>query len=84
MREPGARKDDHYVAQHPDIVVLDDAAYAIYFVHPFGKKHVKPGKHRSVLQMAKLECRDGRLTAVRDEPFAIDLKPPKEGRYHGE
>jgi len=84
MREPGIRKDDNYVAQHPDVVVLADTAYIVYFVHPFGKKHVEPDKHRSVLQAAKLDVRDGRLTAIRNEPFAFDLKPPKEGLYHGE
>ncbi len=84
MQTPGARKDDNYVAQHPDVVVLDDAAYIVYFVHPFGKKHVEPDKHRSVLQAAKLEARDGKLVALRDEPFAFTLSAPREGLYHGE
>lgn len=84
MRQPGTRKDDNYVAQHPDVVVLDGAAYIVYFVHPFGKKHIEPDKHRSVLQAAALEVRDGKLTALRDEPFAFNLTAPGDGLYHGE
>jgi len=83
MREPGIRSDDNYVAQHPDVVVLEDAAYIVYFVHPFGAKHVEPDKHRSVLQAAKIEVRDGRLLAVRDDPFPFFLAAPKDGLYHG-
>ncbi len=84
MRQPGKRPGDNYVAQHPDVVVLGDAAYIVYFVHPYGRNHVEPGKHRSVLQVAKLEVRDGKMTALRDEPFRFDLTPPLAGLYHGE
>ncbi len=84
MWEPGKRLDDNYRAQHPDVVVLENAAYIVYFVHPFGEKHTEPDKHRSVIQAAKLEVRDGTLVAFRDEPFTFSLTPPRDGRYHGE
>lgn len=84
MQGAGKRRDDNWAAQHPDVVVLGDTAYVLYFVHPFGDKHVEPGKHRSVLQIAQLETRDGRLAAVRDEPFALNLVEPPQGLYHGE
>lgn len=84
MREPGTRPDDNYAAQHPDVVVLENAAYIVYFVHPFGKKHVEPDKHRSVIQAAKLETRDGDLIAIRDATFPFNLIPPQNGLYHGE
>jgi sucrose-6-phosphate hydrolase SacC (GH32 family) len=84
MHDAGSRKDDDYVAQHPDVIVLDQSTYIVYFVHPYGKEHVEPGKHRSVLQIAKLEVRDGLLTAVRNDPFNLELTPPQAGLYHGE
>jgi len=83
MWEAGKRPDDNYRAQHPDVVVLDNAAYIVYFVHPHGARHTEPDKHRSVIQAAQLEVRDGRLVALRDEPFPFDLTPPRDGRYHG-
>ena len=84
MREKGTRKDDNWSAQHPDVIVLGDTAYMVYFVHPYGKEHVEPGKRRSVIQIAKLEVRDGQLIAVRDTPFALNLAAPSGGLYHGE
>jgi hypothetical protein len=27
---------------------------------------------------------DGKLAAMRDEPFHFELTPPQEGLYHGE
>lgn len=84
MRKPGNRPDDNYAAQHPDVVVLADAAYVVYFVHPFGKKHTESDKHRSVLQAAKLEVQEDKLVAVRDKPFEFRLTPPRDGLYHGE
>ncbi len=84
MWEPGTRPDDNYHAQHPDVVVLENTAYIIYFVHPFGERHTEPDKHRSVIQVAKLEVRDGALIALREEPFKFDLMSPRDGKYHGE
>lgn len=84
MQEPGTRKDDNYVAQHPDVVILGDNAYIVYFVHPFGKKHVEPDKHRSVLQAAVLEVHDRKLVAIRNDAFDFNLAPPANGLYHGE
>lgn len=84
MWEPDNRPDDNYRAQHPDVVVLKDACYIFYFVHPFGERHTEPDKHRSVIQVAKLEVRDGTLIALRDESFTFGLTAPSDGRYHGE
>ena len=77
MQKPGTRKDDGFVAQHPDLWVQGDEAFIFYFVHPFGKKHVEPGKHRSVVQVARLLVANGRLVAERDTPFAYALRPPE-------
>lgn len=78
MQEPGKRPEDGAVAQHPDVLIAKDAAYIFYFVHPFGPRHPEPDKHCSVLQAAKLEAREGQLTALRDEPFDFWLLPQKD------
>ncbi len=76
LQAPGARPCDGAVAQHPDALEQGDHAYLVYFVHPFGARHTEPGKHRSVLQIARLCVADGQLIAERDEPFRLELIPP--------
>ncbi|MBX7259273.1 MAG: NPCBM/NEW2 domain-containing protein [Candidatus Hydrogenedentes bacterium] len=76
MREPGQRRDDGGVAQHVDVWVQGEQAYIVYFTHPYGKQHVEPDKHRSVLQVAPLSVKDGVLEADRDTPFEFVLQPP--------
>jgi hypothetical protein len=74
---PGRRPDDGDIGRHGEVVVQGPAAYIFYFTHPFGPKaHLEPGKHRSALQVARLELRDGRLTCDRDKPISLDLGPP--------
>jgi hypothetical protein len=74
---PGKRRDDGDIGRHGEVVVQGPEAYLFYFTHPFGRKeHTEPGKHRSALQVARLELRDGRLVCDRDAPFALDLGPP--------
>ncbi len=78
MQSPGTRRDDGACAQHADVLVQGDHAYIVYFVHPFGKKHVEPDKHRSVLQIARLHVEEDRLIAQRGTPFVLELNPPEE------
>jgi hypothetical protein len=74
---PGKRPDDADIGRHGEVVVQGPDAYIFYFTHPFGPKaHVEPGKHRSSLQVARLELRDGVLTCDRDKPFPLELVPP--------
>ncbi len=74
---PGTRPDDGDIGRHGEVVVQGAEAYLFYFTHPFGPKaHTEPGKHRSSLQVARLEFRDGALTCDRDMPFALALLPP--------
>jgi hypothetical protein len=37
-----------------------------------------------MLQATRLETHGGQLTALRDEPFLFELRPPPAGVYHGE
>jgi alpha-galactosidase len=74
---PGTRPDDADLGRHGEVVVQGPDAYLFYFTHPFGpKEHVEPGKHRSSLQVAKLELAAGVLVCDRDKPFDLDLQPP--------
>jgi hypothetical protein len=74
---PGKRPDDGDIGRHGEVVVQGPEAYIFYFTHPAGPKaHTEPGKHRSSLQVARLELRDGRLVCERDAPFPLDLGPP--------
>ena len=74
---PGSRPDDGDIARHGEVIVQGTDAYLFYFTHPYGPKdHVQPGKHRSSLQVAKLELVDGKLVCDRNEPFDLELGPP--------
>ena len=74
---PGNRPDDGDIGRHGEVVVQGPEAYIFYFTHPAGPKaHQKPGKHRSSLQVARLELKDGLLVCDRDAPFALELGPP--------
>jgi hypothetical protein len=74
---PGKRPDDGDLGRHGEVVVQGPEAYLFYFTHPFGPKaHQEPGQHRSSLQVARLELKDGRLACDRDAPFPLELGPP--------
>ncbi|HSA96355.1 MAG TPA: hypothetical protein VLJ16_09900, partial [Acidobacteriota bacterium] len=74
---PGRRRDDGDIGRHGEVVVQGPNAYLFYFTHPYGPKaHTEPGKHRSSIQVARLELRDGLLTCDRDKPFPLELVPP--------
>jgi len=74
---PGRRPDDGDIGRHGEVVVQGPDAYIFYFTHPFGPKvHTEPGKHRSSLQVARLEIKSGTLVCDRDAAFPLDLGPP--------
>ena len=74
---PGTRPDDADIGRHGEVVVQGGEAYIFYFTHPFGPKdHTEPGKHRSSLQVARLELDRGVLVCDRNKPFELGLGPP--------
>ena len=74
---PGTRPDDADIGRHGEVLVQGPDAFLFYFTHPFGPKdHVQPGKHRSSLQVAKLEFADGKIACDRNKPFDLELGPP--------
>jgi hypothetical protein len=73
----GTRPDDADLGRHGEVVVQGPEAYLFYFTHPFGAKdHTQPGKHRSSLQVVRLELAGGLIACDRNAPFDLDLKPP--------
>lgn len=82
LREPGTRIDDSSIGNHADVLVVNDQAYIFYFVHPEFPKNerrnrVKPLTYkeaRTVLQVAKLEIKDGQLVCDRNADFNLNLK----------
>jgi hypothetical protein len=69
LREPGTGKDDGAKGQHCDVVVSNERAFVIYFVHQ--------NQRVTRLQVAELEYKDGLITCDRNEPTYIKLKPMK-------
>jgi hypothetical protein len=79
----GTRNQDTPTGAHADVVVTGDKAYIFYFTHPGRNVHneeeldrdgcLSYSNKRSVIQVAELVYKDGRLDVVRDEPFDFYL-----------
>ena len=82
MSGPGVRPGDTNRAHHADVLVSGEDAYIFYFTHPLAaRKPENPAEalamRGSCLQAALLKVINGRLTAIRDEPF--DFRLPDAG-----
>lgn len=74
LGDPGRSRTDRAKGQHPDIVVVGDRAFIIYFVHQSGEPEaVKDPRwgRRTVLQIAELRYDNGRLTVDRNRPATL-------------
>ena len=81
------RKDDGSFPHNSDVVELKDKAYLFYYTHPermvgqnerydprlLERIHGEPHLRRSVIQVAELTVKDGKLYGKRDEPFDFYL-----------
>jgi hypothetical protein len=79
LREPGQTPTDRGKGQHADVVVDGDRAYLFYFVHQGGPDLVagdRLSQRRTVMQVAELQYKDGRLTCDRNAPARVLLHPP--------
>ncbi|MBR7719922.1 glycoside hydrolase family protein [Hymenobacter properus] len=80
---PGQGRDDQAIGGHCDVVVNNGRAYVFYFTHP-GRSKANPAPansiaaKRSVIQVATLEFKDGKLTCDRDKPTYVQLLKPKD------
>lgn len=79
LRNPGKTPTDREKGQHADVVVSGDRAFIFYFTHQSGAdanaSDPNSGRH-TVLQVAELKYKDGRLTCDRDEPTYVRLAAP--------
>lgn len=66
--EPGKREKDNVKGSHPGVVVLSERSYVFYFVH-YNPPHPDYRNNRTVLQIAELEFKDGKITCDRDKFF---------------
>ena len=68
LLEPGTRPFDNVRGGHADVFVWKDRAYIVYFVHPFtGEMHP-----HTMIQMAELKIKDGKLVCDRNAEFDFD------------
>ena len=78
LEEGGTGRDDIAMGGHCDVVVSGPRAFVFYFTHPGrSKEHPAPSgsfeSKRSVIQVAELEYRDGRIHCDRNKPVRIRL-----------
>lgn len=77
LADPGKRPTDRAKGQHPDIVVVGDRAWIVYFVHQSGEPEAvrDPRWHRrTVLQIAELREANGILSVDRDAAVVRPLR----------
>jgi len=83
LEAPGMGKDDGAIGGHCDVLVNNGKAYLFYFTHP-GRTKISPASpssvesKRSVIQLAELEYKDGKINCNRNKAVQIDLKSPKK------
>lgn len=78
LAEPGTGPQDHTLARHPSVVVIQDRAFIFYHVEPNRPYPSPPAEKRTVeqkisfLQMAELELNDGQLICDRNKTIRLD------------
>jgi len=80
LAEPGKTPTDRAKGQHADVVVDGDRAFIYYFVHQDNEPETATDpywRQRTVIQVAELVFKDGKLTADRDQAPVFALHPPK-------
>ena len=74
----GTGKDDADIGRHCDVVVSGSRAFLFYFTHPDLQKQDAAVDHwRSSIQVVELHEDKGWLTADRNQPTKIWLRPPR-------
>ena len=79
LGEPGHKATDRAKGQHADVVVDGDRAFIYYFVHQENEPEAATDARwhqRTVIQVAELVFKDGRLEVDRDRDVAFRLKAP--------
>jgi hypothetical protein len=76
LGEPGQKATDRAKGQHADVVVDGDRAFIYYFVHQVNETEAATDarwNQRTVIQVAELVFKDGRLEVDRDRDVAFRL-----------
>ena len=76
LGEPGHKATDRAKGQHADVVVDGDRAFIYYFVHQENEPEAATDarwNQRTVIQVAELVFKDGRLEVDRDRDVAFRL-----------
>jgi hypothetical protein len=76
---PGRTATDRAMGQHPDVVVDGERAFIYYFVHQKNEAEAAADprwNQRTVIQVAELVYKDGRLIVDRDAPLRFRLHAP--------
>jgi hypothetical protein len=79
LGEPGRKATDRAMGQHADVVVDGDRAFIYYFVHQKNEPEARTDprwSQRTVIQVAELIYKDGKLIVDRDADLAFKLHAP--------
>jgi hypothetical protein len=81
LGEPGHKATDRAKGQHADVVVDGERAFIYYFVHQGNETEAKSDQRwnqRTVIQVAELVYKDGKLSADRDANLSFKLHAPSK------
>lgn len=79
LARPGVEPTDRGLGQHPDVLVDGERAFIYYFVHQGAEPQAASDPHwhqRTVIQVAELRYKDGKLSVEREAPVTVRLTPP--------
>lgn len=80
LGEPGRKATDRHKGQHADVVVDGERAFIYYFVHQTNEPEAAKDprwNQRTVIQVAELVYKDGKLSVDRDADLRFALHPPQ-------
>lgn len=79
LGQPGRKPTDRHKGQHADVVVNGERAFIYYFVHQENETEAAMDprwNQRTVIQVAELVYRDGKLLVDRDADLSFRLHAP--------
>lgn len=79
LGEPGRKATDRAIGQHPDVVVDGNRAFIYYFVHQTNEAEAATDprwNQRTVIQVAELVYKDGKLVVDRNADLRFQLHAP--------
>ena len=80
LGEPGRKATDRHKGQHADVVVDGERAFIYYFVHQTNEAEAATDprwNQRTVIQVAELVYKDGKLVVDRNADLSFKLNAPR-------